>query len=62
MTTEKNSIIEIEIDNLGINGEGVARYNGKTIFVKNALKGENYIFKACLLSRNRGRKIDYCKK
>ena len=40
MTTEKNSIIEIEIDNLGINGEGVARYNGKTIFVKNALKGE----------------------
>lgn len=40
MANEKNSIIEVEIDNLGINGEGVARHNGKAIFVKNALPKE----------------------
>ena len=40
MNNEKNSVIEVEIDNLGINGEGVARYNGKAIFIKNALPGE----------------------
>lgn len=37
---EKNTVIEVEIDNLGINGEGVARYNGKAVFIKNALVGE----------------------
>lgn len=40
MTNEKNTVIEVTVDNLGINGEGVARYNGKAVFIKNALPGE----------------------
>lgn len=37
---EKNTVIETTVDNIGINGEGVARHNGKAIFIKNALPGE----------------------
>lgn len=40
MNKEKNTIIQLNIDNLGINGEGVGRWNGKTVFVKGALVGE----------------------
>lgn len=40
MNKEKNTVIELNIDNLGINGEGVGRWNGKTVFVKGALVGE----------------------
>ncbi len=40
MINEKNTVIEVTVDNLGINGEGVARHNGKTVFIKNALPGE----------------------
>ena len=40
MNKEKNTVIQLNIDNLGINGEGVGRWNGKTVFVKGALVGE----------------------
>lgn len=36
----KNDIIELTVEGQGINGEGVARAGGKTIFIRGALKGE----------------------
>ena len=37
---QKNDVIELTVDNIGYDGEGVARYDGKTIFIKGALPGE----------------------
>ena len=36
-------MINLEIDNLGMNFEGVARLDGKVYFVPNALEGENVV-------------------
>ena len=40
MELQKNDVVELNIDSLGVNGEGVARFEGKTVFIKGALKGE----------------------
>lgn len=42
MTTilKKNNIIEIDITDMGVNGEGVGRYDGFAFFVKDALYGD----------------------
>ena len=37
----KNQIINLDIDDLNSEGEGVGRYNGYAVFVKSALPGEN---------------------
>ncbi len=37
---KKNDVIDVEILNLGVNGEGVARHDGIVIFVPYALPGE----------------------
>ena len=39
-TLKKNDELEVTIERLGINGEGIATYNGKVIFVPFALSGE----------------------
>ena len=39
----KNDQINISIDRLGINGEGVGHWQGYTIFVEGALPGENIV-------------------
>lgn len=36
----KNEYAELNIENIGMNGEGVARYDGMVVFVKGALPGE----------------------
>ena len=38
---QKNQIIQLKIDNVGMNGAGVGRYDGMAVFVKNALPGES---------------------
>ena len=40
MDFKKNDVIELEITDIGVNGEGVGRYNGCTFFVKDALAGD----------------------
>lgn len=37
---QKNDIIELNVSNLGSEGEGVARADGKTVFIRGALPGE----------------------
>ncbi len=45
----KNDIIELTVEGQGINGEGVARAGGKTIFIRGALKGEKVRAKIILV-------------
>lgn len=40
MRLMKNDVIECDVETLGIYGEGIARAEGKTIFIKGALPGE----------------------
>ncbi len=40
MELNKNTELDVTIENLGLNGEGVARPEGKTVFVRGALVGE----------------------
>ena len=40
MKNISNNQVVVEIQNLGMNGEGVARFNGKVLFIPFALKGE----------------------
>ncbi len=37
---QKNDIITLTIEDMGINGEGIGRYNGMTFFVKDAVVGD----------------------
>ncbi|MCI8596519.1 MAG: 23S rRNA (uracil(1939)-C(5))-methyltransferase RlmD [Clostridia bacterium] len=37
---KKNDVIEIEIDGIGCNGEGIAHVGGYTVFIRTALPGE----------------------
>lgn len=41
----KNKEYEMQIDNLGVNGEGVGRIEGFTIFVEGGLPGERVLVK-----------------
>lgn len=48
---QRNDCIEVTIDNIGINGEGVARYNGMAIFIKGALPSEKIRAKVILVKQ-----------
>lgn len=48
----KNDIVQLTIDNLGCNGEGVARQDGKAVFVPGALIGEKVLVKIIADKRN----------
>lgn len=37
---QKNEIISLKIEDLGVDGEGIGRYEGMTFFVKDALIGD----------------------
>ena len=37
---EKNSIIELKIEDMGVDGEGIGKYEGMTFFVKDAVIGD----------------------
>ena len=49
---EKNRIETLVIDNLGMNGEGVARVNNEVVFVPFALKGETVTCQ-CINNKNK---------
>ncbi len=37
---EKNQIVEVTIDDIGNDGEGIGKYNGYTLFIKDAVAGD----------------------
>lgn len=51
---EKNQLIEIEITDLGTEGEGIGKYEGFTLFVKDGLPGERLLVRIMKLKKNYG--------
>ena len=35
---QKNDIIELKIEDMGVDGEGIGKYDGMTFFVKDAVE------------------------
>ncbi|QHQ60522.1 23S rRNA (uracil(1939)-C(5))-methyltransferase RlmD [Anaerocolumna sedimenticola] len=54
MLINKNDELIIEIDDIGSEGEGIGKYQGYTLFVKNALPGDKVRVKAMKCKKNYG--------
>jgi len=50
----KNDIVELEIVDIGANGEGIGKYKGYTLFVNNALVGDLINVKVIKTNKNYG--------
>ena len=37
---KKNDVVEVKIEDIGTSGEGIGRYEGMTLFIKDALVGD----------------------
>lgn len=51
---KKNDIFEIKITDMGVDGEGIGKYEGMTFFIKDALIGDVIRAKAIKLKKNYG--------
>lgn len=51
---KKNDIFELEITDMGVDGEGIGHYDGMTFFVKDALIGDVIRARATKLKKNYG--------
>lgn len=51
---EKNQELEVEIQDIGINGEGIAKINGYTTFIKGAISGEKARIKIVKVNKDYG--------
>ena len=51
---KKNDIFELEITDMGVDGEGIGHYEGMTFFVKDALIGDVIRARAVKLKKNYG--------
>lgn len=51
---KKNDIFELEITDMGVDGEGIGHYDGMTFFVKDALIGDVIRARAMKLKKNYG--------
>lgn len=51
---KKNDIFELEITDMGTDGEGIGHYDGMTLFVKDALIGDVITARATKLKKNYG--------
>lgn len=49
---EKNKDYELDIDNLGMNGEGIGRIEGFTVFVEGAIPGERVLIKVVKVTKS----------
>lgn len=50
----KNDIIELKIEDMGIDGEGIGKYEGMTFFVKDAIIGDEIRARITKLKKNYG--------
>ena len=51
---QKNDLFELEITDMGTDGEGIGHYDGMTFFVKDALIGDQIVARATKLKKNYG--------
>lgn len=51
---EKNQIIELNIEDMGVDGEGIGKYEGMTFFVKDAIIGDTIRARVTKLKKNYG--------
>lgn len=51
---EKNSIIQLKIEDMGVDGEGIGKYEGMTFFVKDAVIGDTIRARVTKLKKNYG--------
>lgn len=51
---QKNDIIELRIEDIGVNGEGIGKYDGMTFFVKDAVIGDVLSARITKLKKNYG--------
>ena len=51
---KKNNIIELKIEDMGVDGEGIGKYDGMTFFVKDALIGDVINARITKLKKNYG--------
>ena len=51
---QKNDLFELEITDMGADGEGIGHYEGMTFFVKDALIGDQIVARATKLKKNYG--------
>lgn len=50
----KNEIVEVTIEDIGVNGEGIGKLNGYTLFIKDALIGDRVQAKVMKAKKNYG--------
>ena len=56
---KKNDIFELEITDMGTDGEGIGHYDGMTFFVKDALIGDVITARATKLKKNSAKSKDF---
>lgn len=54
LTVKKNDRFELQITDMGVNGEGIGKYDGFTFFVKDALVGDTVLARATKLKKSYG--------
>lgn len=54
MMLKKNDIIELKIEDMGVDGEGIGKYEGMAFFVKDALMGDVIRARVTKLKKNYG--------
>lgn len=54
MNLVKNDIVTVTIEDLGVNGEGIGKYDGYTLFIKDAVIGDVVEAKIMKLKKNYG--------
>ena len=50
----KNDIIDLTIEDLGVNGEGIGKVDGYTLFVKDGVIGDEVTVKVMKANKNFG--------
>ena len=51
---QKNDIFQVEIKDIGVNGEGIGKYEEMTFFIKDAVVGDFIEAKVVKLKKNYG--------
>ena len=49
---QKNDIIELKIEDMGVDGEGIGKYDGMTFFVKDAVLGDEIEARITKMKKN----------